>query len=247
MFPYRDDNPTRGPAVVTAGIVAVNLVVWIFGEGLGAGSALAQAVCRFGLVPGALTGHLAPGTPVPLGEGLTCGVGGAPAWVTPITAMFTHGSWFHLIGNMWFLWLFGDNVEDALGHARYAGFYLATGLAAAAAQVLGDPHSLVPMVGASGAISGVMGAYLILYPTVRVHLLVFLGIFITRVAVPAYVMLGYWFLLQVLGSSFTALGGQGGVAFLAHVGGFLAGVALVLVLQRRGEHGAPSGHLVSRA
>ena len=233
MFPYKDDNPRSGPAVITVALVAFNVLVWVFVEGLGTGSALPQAVCTFGIVPGALTGHLAPGASVTLGEGYTCVLGSAPSWVTPLTSMFIHGSWFHLIGNMWFLWLFGDNVEAAMGHARYALFYLVTGLAAVAAQVLGDPHATVPMVGASGAISGVMGAYLVLYPRARVHLLVFLGIFITRVAVPAYVMLGYWFLLQVLGSSVGALQGEGGVAYLAHVGGFVAGAALVLLLRNR--------------
>jgi membrane associated rhomboid family serine protease len=142
--------------------------------------------------------------------------------------MFLHGSWFHLLSNMWFLYVFGDNVEDAMGHLRYVVFYLMTGLAAAAVQVTASPGSALPMVGASGAISGIMGAYVILYPLVRVHTLVFLGILITRVALPAYLMLGYWFLLQLLGG-LPAVGGNapGGVAFWAHVGGFLAGALLI--------------------
>jgi membrane associated rhomboid family serine protease len=148
--------------------------------------------------------------------------------------MFAHGGWFHLIGNMWFLWLFGDNVEDVMGHSRYVVFYLLSGLAAAAAQVVAEPGSSLPMVGASGAISGIMGAYVMLFPTVRVHMWVFLGFFMTRAAVPAYVMLGYWFLLQVMGGSLSALQAEGGgVAFMAHVGGFLAGAILVHLFKSR--------------
>src|SRR4051794_230913 len=142
-----------------------------------------------------------------------------------LTSMFLHGGWLHLIGNMWFLWLFGNNVEDSMGHARYLAFYLLAGIAAAAVQTYMNPSSVIPMVGASGAISGIMGAYIVLYPRVRVHMLVVLVIFVTRIVVPAYVMLGYWFLLQLLGGS--AATGTGGVAFWAHVGGFLAGALLI--------------------
>jgi membrane associated rhomboid family serine protease len=146
--------------------------------------------------------------------------------------MFLHGGWMHLIGNMWFLWIFGNNVEDSMGHARFAAFYLLCGFAAAALQVLSAPTSAVPMVGASGAIGGVMGAYVMLYPRVRVHLLVVLGFFIDRIAVPAYFMLGYWFLLQLLGGATSVGGGeQGGVAFWAHVGGFAAGAVLIWIFK----------------
>ena len=145
--------------------------------------------------------------------------------------MFLHGGWFHLIGNMWFLWLFGNNVEDSMGHVRYLVFYLLSGVAAAAAQTLVNPTSAIPMVGASGAISGVMGAYVVLYPRVRVHMLVVLGFFITRIAVPAFLMLGYWFLLQILGGLPTLGDEKGGVAFWAHAGGFIAGALLILVFK----------------
>jgi membrane associated rhomboid family serine protease len=145
--------------------------------------------------------------------------------------MFLHGGWFHLIGNMWFLWLFGNNVEDSQGHGRFTAFYLLSGLAAAAAQTLVNPDSAIPMVGASGAISGVMGAYIVLYPKVRIHMLVILGFFITRIAVPAFLMLGYWFLIQLLGGLPTLGEEKGGVAFWAHAGGFLAGAALILVFK----------------
>jgi membrane associated rhomboid family serine protease len=147
--------------------------------------------------------------------------------------MFMHGGWFHILGNMWFLWVFGDNVEDAMGPVRYVIFYLLCGLAAAAAQVATDPASTIPMVGASGAIGGVMGGYARLYPRARIETLVPLGFYFTTFAVPAYVMLGYWFLIQILGGIPALAGAGGGVAFWAHVGGFAAGVILVGPFRRR--------------
>jgi membrane associated rhomboid family serine protease len=141
--------------------------------------------------------------------------------------MFLHGSWFHIVGNLWFLYVFGDNVEDAMGPLRFAVFYVVCGLAAFAAQALSSPGSAVPMVGASGAIGGVMGAYAVLYPRAPVHLLIFILFYVDRVVVPAVFMLGYWFLLQLLGGLPTLGGEEGGVAFWAHVGGFLAGIVLI--------------------
>jgi membrane associated rhomboid family serine protease len=144
--------------------------------------------------------------------------------------MFLHGGWMHLIGNMWFLWLFGNNVEDSMTRPRFLAFYLICGVAAAMAQVLAEPDSIIPMVGASGAISGVMGAYLVLYPRVRVFTLVILGFFITTVALPAWVMLIYWMVIQVVSGMLQSVAeeaGGGGVAFWAHVGGFVAGVVLI--------------------
>jgi membrane associated rhomboid family serine protease len=157
-------------------------------------------------------------------------IGAERTWFAPLTSMFLHGGWFHLIGNMWFLWVFGNNVEDSMGHVRFLAFYLLCGVAAAATQTFMNPSSPIPMVGASGAISGVMGAYIVLYPRVRVHMLVFLGIFITRIVVPAYLMLGYWFVLQLLGGGLASEEG-GGVAFWAHAGGFLAGAILIHVFR----------------
>jgi membrane associated rhomboid family serine protease len=148
-----------------------------------------------------------------------------------ITSMFLHGSWLHLLGNMWFLWLFGNNVEDAMRRLGFVVFYLLCGLSAALAQVVVNPDSSVPMVGASGAISGIMGAYLILYPRVRVFTFVPLGFFMTSMALPAWTMLLYWMLLQVIGG-FGATGESGGVAFWAHVGGFVAGIVLVKTFAR---------------
>jgi membrane associated rhomboid family serine protease len=156
--------------------------------------------------------------------------------------MFLHGSWMHLLGNMWFLWLFGNNIEDSMTRPRFIAFYLLSGLAAALLQVATDPASEVPMVGASGAISGVMGAYLVLYPRAQVYTLVPLGFFITTMALPAWVMLLYWAFLQFAGG-LTRLGAEGGgVAFWAHVGGFAAGVVLVKLFARPDRVGAHRAH-----
>lgn len=231
MFPYRVDNPLMGPAIATAVLVARNVLVWIGVQGMGSEAALVRSLCDFGLIPAALLGQLPPGASVALGDGHSCTVGSVPPWATVLSSMFMHGSWFHLVGNMWFLWLFGRNVEDVMGSARYAIFYLLAGLAAAAAQVLVEPGSSLPMVGASGAISGVMGACLVLFPTVRVHMWLLQGIFTVKVTVPAYVMLLYWFGLQLLGAHVSAE--AGGVAFAAHAGGFVAGALLVTLFKNR--------------
>jgi membrane associated rhomboid family serine protease len=145
--------------------------------------------------------------------------------------MFMHGGWMHIIGNMWFLWIFGNNVEDAMGHVRFFFFYLLCGLGAAAFQIAAEPGSPIPMVGASGAIGGVMGAYILLYPRVHVHMLFIIVVYVTTFAVPAYLMLGYWFLVQLL-SGWASIGSQGGgVAFWAHVGGFVSGAVLIFLFR----------------
>jgi membrane associated rhomboid family serine protease len=227
MFPYRDDNPRVLPPVTTGAIIALNVVAWVLIQSVGVEPALSRSICQLGLIPGELLGRVPEGTAIPLSPQMPCTPGGVPTWLTPLTSMFLHGSWFHLIGNMWFLWLFGDNIEGAMGHGRFGLFYLLAGLAAAAAQIWAGPSSPLPMVGASGAISGVMGAYIVLFPRVKVHMIVFLGFLVTRAAVPAYLMLGYWFLLQLLGGLPGLAVQGGGVAFWAHVGGFLAGALLV--------------------
>ena len=230
MFPLRDDNPTLGTSWVTFLIIGLNALAWIFIQGIGADLPLAVSICQFGLIPGELLGTVAPGTKVPLGQGLACVLGpDASVWAV-ITSMFMHGGWFHIIGNMWFLTVFGDNVEDALGSVRFILFYILCGVAAAALQVATDPGGIVPMVGASGAISGVMGAYAVLFPRAPVHVLVFFGFYITRIVVPAMLMLGYWFIIQFLGGIPALAGAAGGIAFWAHVGGFVAGVILGKVL-----------------
>ncbi|MFT3923905.1 MAG: rhomboid family intramembrane serine protease [Myxococcales bacterium] len=229
MIPYRDENETIRTPIVTLALIALNALVWFLVQGGGAGDALPASVCNLGLIPGELTLLAEPGTGNPIGPGLMCLVdpGRAPEHI--LYSMFLHGSWMHILGNMWFLWLFGNNVEDSMGRLRFVMFYLLCGLAAALAQVLAQPASTVPMVGASGAISGVMGAYIILFPHVRVYTLVPLGFFITSFALPAWVMLGYWMLLQIFGG----LGGaESGVAFWAHIGGFIAGLVFVKLFAR---------------
>jgi len=231
MFPYHDENATLRPAFVTYLFVGLNVLTWLLLQGAGAALPLARSICTLGLIPGELTGMLPPGSRFPLGDGLACVTvpGRQPSHV--LTSMFLHGSWMHLLGNMWFLWIFGNNIEDSMGRLRFVAFYLLSGVAAAAAQVAADPASGIPMVGASGAISGVMGAYLILYPRVRVFTLVPLGILFTTIALPAWTMLLYWMAIQVLGG-LSRLGEESGVAFWAHVGGFVAGVILVKLFAR---------------
>ena len=232
MFPYRDENVTQRPAIVTGAIIALNVLSWIVVQGAGATFPLAKSVCELGLIPGELTGSLPVGTTFPVGDGLVCATDPGRQVSHLLTSMFLHGSWMHLLGNMWFLWLFGNNVEDSMGRGRFVLFYLLSGLAAAIGQVVTDPSSAVPMVGASGAISGVMGGYLVLYPNVRVYTLVPLGFFITSMALPAWVMLGYWFLIQFVSGLAAFGGGMGGVAFWAHIGGFVAGVVLIKFFAR---------------
>ena len=242
MFPYRDENETQRLAIVTGVIIALNILAWIALQGAGATLPLATSICELGLIPGELTLSLPVGTRFPMGDGLVCTTDPGPQPLHLITSMFLHGSWMHLLGNMWFLWLFGNNVEDSMGRLRFVVFYLICGLAAAVGQVLANPNSAIPMVGASGAISGVMGGYLVLYPRVRVFTLVILGFFFTSVALPAWVMLGYWFLIQFV-SGLVAFGGdKGGVAFWAHIGGFVAGVVLIKLFTRSDYVAAHQSH-----
>ncbi len=233
MFPYHDENETQRPAYVTMVLVAINVLVWILIQGAGSSVPLATSVCNLGLIPGELTGALQPGAGFPMGDGLVCLTDPGRQPLNVLTSMFLHGSWMHLLGNMWFLWLFGNNVEDAMSRPRFVVFYLLSGLAAALLQVVAEPGSAIPMVGASGAISGVMGAYLVLFPRVRVFTFMALGFIFTTVALPAWVMLIYWAVLQLFGG-FVKIGAEpgGGVAFWAHIGGFIAGVVLVKVFER---------------
>jgi membrane associated rhomboid family serine protease len=242
MFPYHDENETQRTPIVTMAIIAACVLVWILVQGAGADMPLARSVCELGLIPGELTLEAPPGTEFPMGEKIACYTDAGRQTTNILTSMFLHGSWMHLLGNMWFLWLFGNNIEDSMTRPRFVIFYLAAGLAAALAQVMADPSSAVPMVGASGAISGVMGAYLVLFPHVRVFTVVPLGFFIQTIPLPAWVMLIYWMGLQLLGG-FTSVGSEGGgVAFWAHAGGFLAGVALVKLFERRDRVAAHTAH-----
>ena len=208
MFPIRDHNPSGGKPFVTLLLIAVNVAVFLgYWLGLPSEWAVQRFLFDWGLVPQVVTS----------GRRVE----------TLVTSMFLHGGWMHLIGNMWFLWLFGDNMEDQLGHLRFAGFYLLAGLAAAALQIAADPGSGLPMVGASGAIAGVMGGYLLLFPKARVDVIAIIIIYIKMLTIPAGVLLGLWFLLQIF-SSFWTMGGDSGVAYWAHAGGFVAGIILAL-------------------
>ena len=233
MFPLRDDNPTLVTPIITVLLIVANVAVWIYVQGMGfQQDVLARSVCWLGAIPAELTGQTGGYEGVELAEGVApCAFGGL-TYTTVFTSMFLHGGWLHLIANMWFLWLFGNNVEDSMGRFRFLVFYLLTGLAAAGAHVFMAPGSPVPVVGASGAISGVMGAYLVLYPRIRIQTLFIFVIFLRIIAVPAWLVLVLWFALQVA-SGYTDPGMVSGVAVWAHIGGFVAGVLLVKPFENR--------------
>ncbi|MFN6977809.1 MAG: rhomboid family intramembrane serine protease [Gemmobacter sp.] len=227
MFPIRDHNPSGRTPYVTWALIAVNVAVFLlYWPFLTTELDTYRFFVTWGVVPDAVT------------RGIN--------WHTLLTSMFLHGGWMHLAGNMLFLWIFGDNMEDAFGHTGFLGFYLCAGLAAAGLQIAADPGSPIPMVGASGAIAGVLGGYLLLYPRARVDVLIILIIFFRVLPVPAWVMLGLWFAFQIVGGLNTP-SDAGGVAYWAHAGGFLAGLALTVPgwLRRGGPrywtrtHGAP--------
>ena len=231
MFPLYDDNPTEIFPLVTLLIMGVCVGMWVLVQGGGFSEpALTGSVCALGTIPAEITGQLPSGGPTP--GGMPCPLGGL-TWPTMITSMFLHGSWMHLVGNLWFLWIFGNNVEDSMGHGRFLVFYLLTGLLASGGHIASDPSSAIPMVGASGAISAIMGAYLVLYPKARVHTLFIIIIILRVFPLPAWFFLLYWFSLQIAYSSLEMSGGGGGVAFWAHIGGFVGGVALVKLFQNR--------------
>jgi membrane associated rhomboid family serine protease len=210
MIPLRDVIPSRTTPFVTIGIIALNVLAFWFELSLSPNTR--QLFLRaYGVVPADF------------------------AWLTLFSSMFLHGGWLHIIGNMWYLWIFGDNVEDRLGHGRYLVFYLLCGAVAALAQTLVNPDSYVPTIGASGSIAGVMGAYFVLYPRSRVLTLIPLFIFIEIIEIPALFFLGFWFLMQLFsgaGSIAQTTGTQGGIAFWAHVAGFLAGLGGVFIFRR---------------
>lgn len=214
---------------MTYAIIAATTAVWMVVQGAGNNPVLlATTICNFGMVPGELT-HMAPvGLTVPLGYGMGCAVDhNSINLLTPILSIFLHGSWTHLLGNMLFLWVFGRDIEDTMGRASFLGFYLLCGVVACVAQIASSPGSPVPTVGASGAISGIMGAFLLLYPNVRVKMF----FFIILVDIRAWIVLIYWFLLQLFEGLATAgtVGAEvsGGIAVWAHVGGFVTGILLI--------------------
>ncbi len=222
MIPLRDDNPSATLPVITVGLIVACTLVFLWEFNLSE-RAMQMAVFAFGAIPTTLLGDAT----------LPAAIHRVPAWVTVFTSMFLHGGWMHLIGNMLYLWIFGNNVEDAMGHGRFILFYLLCGVVAVAAQALPDPSSTVPMIGASGAISGVLGAYLLLFPRAQVLVLVPLGYLTRLVPLPALVVLGLWFVLQLVSTAFAA-SEAGGVAFRAHVGGFVAGIVLIPFFKRAG-------------
>jgi membrane associated rhomboid family serine protease len=217
VIPLKDDNPTELTPWMTGVLIALNLASWFYLQGMGEMQALEQSVVHFGTRPCELTG--------------ACEVEGVAPWPSMLTSMFMHGGWAHLLGNMLFLWVFGNNIEDSMGHLRFLAFYLLCGLAASAAHVFFSPASRIPAVGASGAISGIMGAYILLYPKVKVHTWI-PPIFVFRLN--AFFFLAYWFVIQLFGG-LAALGvteDVGGVAVWAHVGGFVAGLVLIRLFAR---------------
>ena len=221
MIPLDDDNPTSITPVVTIGLIAACCAMFIVQLSAGREAGM-RLVYELGVVPAVL-----------FGSARLEGVSGAlPPAATLVSSMFLHGGWLHLIGNMLYLWIFGNNIEDAMGYPRFVLFFLVCGVTAALCHALVEPSSVIPMIGASGAISGVLGAYALLYPRAQVLVAVPLGFFLHVAKFPALLVLGIWFSVQIL-SSLAAEPGEPGVAWMAHVGGFLAGVVLVPLFKRR--------------
>ncbi|HJM50314.1 MAG TPA: rhomboid family intramembrane serine protease [Alphaproteobacteria bacterium] len=218
MIPLHDDNPTEIRPYVTWALIAICVLVFLWQQTPGNGG----VVLSLGFIPAVLLGkaELSPELVM------------VPAALTPVTSMFLHGGWMHLIGNMLYLWIFGNNVEDAMGHGRFIAFYAVCGLAAAAAQAALDPASRIPMIGASGAIAGVLGAYALLYPRAKVLVLIPIFVIFTTVRLPALWVLGGWFVLQLINGALADPAG-GGVAWWAHIGGFAAGLALIWLFKRK--------------
>jgi membrane associated rhomboid family serine protease len=228
VIPLHDDNPTTGKPFVTVGVMIACLLVYVFQHLLLSSVGSQQALYAFGLVPAVLTGR----------EILPAEIAVIPPWASVLTSMFMHGGFWHLAGNMLYLWIFGNNLEDAMGHIRFFLFYVLCGIAAVFAQVLPNPGSIVPMVGASGAISGVLGGYLVLFPRARVLLGLPLGFIVIGIGrFPAIWVLAAWFIMQLVMGGLAAMQpageSQGGIAFGAHIGGFIGGVALVAFFKRR--------------
>ena len=214
MIPLKDDNPTSIVPLVSIAVLVLCALVFLWQISLGPQQGT-QAVYAFGVIPAVLLG----------GASLPPELGAAPALVTVFTSMFMHGGWGHFLGNMLYLWIFSDNVEDSMGHGRFLVFYLLCGVAAVLAQALPDPGSQVPMIGASGAISGVLGAYLLLYPHARILVAIPIGFIIQPMHLRAGWVLGFWFAMQLVSELLSS--SSSGVAFRAHLGGFVAGMALI--------------------
>jgi membrane associated rhomboid family serine protease len=242
MFPLSDENPTVRTPVATYFLIALIVGAWVFVQGAGLDEqVLAASICNLGMVPGEITRQASLGTSVPIAPGMACIVDDQAinTW-TPLTSMFLHGGWGHIIGNLLFFWVFGNNIEDSMGRVRFVVFYLLCGLIAAGSHIALEPRSPVPTVGASGAISGILGAYLILYPRVRVRMLFWFIRFIRVIPVPAWAVLLWWFAWQLLAGLPQLMTVRpevsSGVAVWAHIGGFLAGVILVKLFVNEDLH-----------
>ncbi|OGW64867.1 MAG: rhomboid family intramembrane serine protease [Nitrospirae bacterium RIFCSPLOWO2_02_FULL_62_14] len=222
MIPLHDDNPTEITPMVTIALIVLCSLVFLYEVSLPekVGEAF---VFQYGAIPASIFGHESD-----LPEDAV----GFPITLTLLTSMFLHAGWMHLIGNMLYLWIFGNNIEDVMGHVKFVIFYVVCGIFAAMSHALTDPSSAIPMVGASGAISGVLGAYLLLFPRAQVLVVIPLGIFMRTMYVPAGFVLGFWFVLQLLSGGISMGQGGGGVAWFAHVGGFVAGMALIGLFKR---------------
>ncbi len=225
MIPLQDENPSRRIPLVNGLLILTNLAVFIYQHFVFPWGA-APMFLRLGCIPYEFT-HVVDIAPV----------AAVPVPLTVLTAMFMHAGWLHLLGNMLFLWVFGDNVEDKLGHLRYLFFYLGCGVVASCAHIMAHPHSKVPSLGASGAIAGVMGAYLFLYPRARIKTLFLFLFFVRIIRMPAIVLLGYWILIQTLsGLAESGSGVESGIAWFAHIGGFVGGFVLMILLRRGKRH-----------
>ena len=222
MFPLKDDNPIHITPVITWALIAINVVVFFYQISLGP-KAHEYFFYQFGAIPAVVVGQ----------QSLPSNIAAIPPFLSVFTSMFLHGGWMHLIGNMWFLWIFGNNIEEAMGAARFIAFYLICGVLASWSHIASDPASIIPSIGASGAIGGVMGAYIMLYPRARVWTFIFLFFFVRLLYIPAGIILGYWFFIQLINGSTAGNQSGGGVAFWAHVGGFLAGVLLVGIFKKK--------------
>lgn len=219
MIPLKDDNPTRIFPIVTIGIIAANILVFIYQISLGPG--YEKFIFAYGALPYEITHGIDIGPQIQM-----------PVFFTVYTSMFMHGGFMHIIGNMLYLWIFGNNIEDSMGHIRFIFFYLICGTVASLTHIFLAPNSKIPMVGASGAVSGILGAYILLFPHARILTLVIFGFFVRMIKIPAIVVLGFWIVLQFLNSAVASGSEGGGVAWFAHIGGFFAGLILIYFFKK---------------
>ena len=229
MIPFKDDNPTLRRPVFTVVLIVLNVLVFVFELGLG------REAERFFLEFGVIPREIWTAANLPTSQAV-------PVPITLFTSMFLHGGWMHLIGNMLYLWIFGNNIEDILGHFRFIVFYLGGGIVATLAQVLTHPSSVIPTIGASGAVSAVLGAYLIMYPRARVYTLVPIFFIIQVMVLPAYFVLGFWFVLQFFSGIISLGSALGGVAWFAHIGGFLFGIVVIRFIIKYPPRRIPRPH-----